>query len=308
MISHVRTSGRLAWKAVGLALGVWFFAGPSNLKAGSNYAPRSQFCGKSHHGPPEPGYGTLGYGPPGVFPGYQGFLLKFHLGYGYGGKALGVEAFSGYPFYGGPGYPHPWPCLNRGCGITPFPFYGGPGTLGGPYLNFFGEPGRLVINEDVAGEGDRSDNSAVGGYGYGVGSAGYSDYGMFSGALPYPESYFAPYTAAAAAVGSAAPLPAAPAETAGHIMSAREFGIDEEPVVEAEGTRGIKVAAVYAGTLAQQAGIQVGDIIRSINHYLTINPGDLGWIIANATPASELTLYVRKLSDGKAHAVTFRLP
>jgi len=250
----------------------------------------------------------LGYGPPGVVRGYQGFGLKFHPGYGYGGKALGVEAFGGYPFYGGPGYPHPWPHLNRGCGITPFPYYGGPGFMGPPYCNYFGDPGQLTINEDVVGEGDRSDTSAVGGYGYGFGSGGSSDYGMFSGAIPYPESYFAPYTAAAAAMGSAAPLPAAPAETAPHITTAREFGIDEEPIVEPDGVRAIKVAAVYPGTLAQQAGIQAGDLIRSLNHYLTIQPGDLGWIIANATPGSELTFYVRKVIDGKAHAVTVRLP
>ena len=34
----------------------------------------------------DPGCGTLGYGPPGLHPGFQGFGLGYHLGYGYGGK------------------------------------------------------------------------------------------------------------------------------------------------------------------------------------------------------------------------------
>jgi hypothetical protein len=332
MISQVRKSGMIPVRALALTVGISVFLGPAVAKGDGHYQPNCHWCGKAHKGPrwvwaPEvkyppmrllckkcphgdrgPGYGTLSYGGPSVYPGCWGFGLKFHQGYGYGANSLGTGAEGGYPYYGGPGYPHPWPKLNRFCGLTPFPFYGGPGNSGPPCLNYFGEPGQLAINEDVAGEGDRSDPSAVGGYGYGFGSAGYSDYGMFSGAIPYPESYFAPYTAAAAAMGSSAPLPAVPAETAARIMTAREFGIDEEPIVEPDGVRGMNVAAVYPGTLAQQAGIRPGDIIRSINHYLTIRPGDLGWIIANATPTSELTLYVRKLADGKAHAVTVRLP
>ena len=62
---------------------------------------------KDHHTHKVSAAGTLGYGPPGVYPGFQGFGLGFHRGYGYGGDALGVGAEGGYPFYGGPGYPHP---------------------------------------------------------------------------------------------------------------------------------------------------------------------------------------------------------
>ena len=80
-----------------------------------------------HHKHSVPAAGTLGYAKPGLYPGFQGFGLGYHLGYGYGGSALGVGADGGYPFYGGPGYPHPWPTLRRIGGITPFPFYGGPG-------------------------------------------------------------------------------------------------------------------------------------------------------------------------------------
>src|SRR5262249_45668806 len=137
--------------------------------------------------------------------------------------------------------------------------------------------------------------------------AGFSDYGMFSGAIPYAESYFAPFSAAAATTGSSTPSPVAPVENAARITSAREFGIEEEPVVDPDGTRGMRVAAVYPGTLAEQAGIRTGDIISSMNHYQTIQPGDLGLIIANAIPGSDLVIFVRKVSDNKAHAVTVRL-
>ena len=51
---------------------------------------------------------------------FQGFGLGYHLGYGYGGAAIGVGPDGGYPFYGGPGYPHPAPCLRRCGGITPY--------------------------------------------------------------------------------------------------------------------------------------------------------------------------------------------
>lgn len=142
-----------------------------------------------------PGGGTLGYGPPGVYPGFQGFGLGYHPGYGYGGDASGVGAAGGYPFYGGPGYPHPAPRLNRGCGINPFPHYGGPGQPTPSYPNFYGPVGPLVPTRQVVtilpepGEAD----PAVG-------------YGCFTGALPYPESYFAPFAAAAATSGTAATM------------------------------------------------------------------------------------------------------
>ncbi len=198
MFLQERTHGGLPSNVLAFALGIWGFCGSSAVDAAGVDDGKCQLCGKAHHGTCGPGFGTLGYGPPGVFLGFQGFSLKFCLGYGYGAKALGVGAFGGYPFYGGPGYPHPWPHLNRFCGITPFPYFGGPGYSGPPSCNFFGEPGQLVINENVVGEGDRGDQAFIGGY--------------------------------------------------------------------------------------------------------------VGWIIANARPGSELTLYVRKLSDGKSRAVTVRLP
>jgi hypothetical protein len=305
MISQVVSYCRLSLSVLTLTLGIWVLLVSSAAASGDDDGVKYE-GNMLHYGGGGPGFGILGYGRYGVYPGYYGFGLKYHPGYGYGGKGLGVGADGGYPFYGGPGYPHPWPKLNRFCGITPFPYFGGPGFMGPPYCNFFGDPGQLVNNEDVVGIGDRSDDAAVGGYRYG--SAGSSDYGMFSGAIPYSESHFGPFAAAAAALGSAAPRPPSVPVSAVKITTAREFGIDEEPVVEANGARGMKVTAVHPGTLAQAGGMKPGDIIRSLNHYLTLAPGDLGWIIANATPKSELTFYVRKQSDGKAHAVTVTLP
>lgn len=131
--------------------------------------------------------GTLGYGPPGLHSGFQGFGLRFHRGYGYGGDALGVGADGGFPFYGGPGYPHPAPELKRIGRTTPFPYYGGPGgpTPTEPHY-YDGGAGPLVIDRPViASPGD---------------SAGY---GSYSGMMPYPDSTFAPDTARASGETSA---------------------------------------------------------------------------------------------------------
>lgn len=88
----------------------------------------------------------------------------------------------------------------------------------------------------------------------------------------------------------------------------RSLGIDVEPVVEAAGVRGLKVSKVYPGTAAEGAGLQVGDVIHSINGYLTEERGNLAWIIANAAANNNLKMNVRKLSDGKKQIVTVQLP
>jgi hypothetical protein len=126
------------------------------------------------------------------------------LGYGYGGQGLGPGAFGGYPFYGGPGYPHPWPRLRRIGGINPFPHYAGPGGPTPAHPNYYGGVGApLAADVPVVtilpepGEADYA-----------------SGFGSFTGAVPYPESYFAPFTAAAATVGTSGspnmPPPVAP--------------------------------------------------------------------------------------------------
>ncbi len=123
-----------------------------------------------------PATGTLGYGPPGLFPGYQGFGKRFHPGYGYGGDALGPGAFGGYPFYGGPGYPQHNPVLRRfSKSIVPFPYFNGNGLR-----TVYSPSGRLVPNPPVA------QIEATLGYSGG--------YGGYSGAIGYPERKFAPFT------------------------------------------------------------------------------------------------------------------
>jgi hypothetical protein len=130
------------------------------------------------HGHGGLGYGTLGYGEFGLYSGFYGFGLSFHLGYGYGGRSLGVGADGGYPFYGGVGYP----------------------AFGIPYDASV--IGRLAVDQPVVSESE-------------PGELGYSgDYGSYTGAIPYPETLFAPY-ASAAATGSLStgPNPSAPART-----------------------------------------------------------------------------------------------
>lgn len=139
-------------------------------------------CGLNHAHARGPGVGTLGYGPPGPHPGFQGFGLGYHRGYGYGGAALGPGAEGGYPFYGGPGYIHPAPRLRRIGGINPFPHFAGPGGPTPDRPQFYGGVGPLVPDPPVV--------SVVGG-------APEMGYGAYHGMVPYPASTFAPFTAAA---------------------------------------------------------------------------------------------------------------
>jgi hypothetical protein len=182
---------RLIGKAFVLSLGTLAIAGSWIGAEGGwfDHNGRGQKAGKTGVAYHVPAAGTLGYGPPGLHPGFQGFGLGFHPGYGYGGRALGVGVNGGYPFYSGPGYPHPAPCLRCCGGITPFPHYGGPGFPSPGHPNYFGPVGPLVADEPVVRIG-------------GDGAAYVGDYGHFSGVLPYPESAFAPFTAKAAAYGS----------------------------------------------------------------------------------------------------------
>ena len=164
MISLIQNGGKHPSKVLALALGIWVVSGSS---------------------------ARADVGGTGVEPGFQGFGLSCHLGYGYGGDALGVTANGGYPFYGGPGYPHPWPCLRRFGRISPFPYFGGPGYPSPEHPNFFGGVGQLVVNPPVVPvASDPGDLGYAGGF------------GPFTGTLPYPESFFARFTAAAAETGS----------------------------------------------------------------------------------------------------------
>jgi serine protease Do len=88
----------------------------------------------------------------------------------------------------------------------------------------------------------------------------------------------------------------------------RYLGIDEEPITDASGLRGMKVTNVYSGTAAERAGLQVGDMIYSINGYLTEQRGNLAWIIGNAAPNDQLRMSVKTTKDGREHTITAQLP
>jgi serine protease Do len=68
------------------------------------------------------------------------------------------------------------------------------------------------------------------------------------------------------------------------------------------------VSKVYPGTAAEKAGLQAGDVIRSVNGYLTEQRGNLAWIIANATPNNELKINAQTAKDGQNHLITATLP
>jgi hypothetical protein len=148
-----------------------------------------------HHARRGSGLGTSGYGAPGLYPGFQGFGLGYHLGYGYGGDALGVGADGGYPFYGGPGYPNCDPRLWRCGGINPFPYHGGPGYPTPDHPNYFGGFGPLVVDQPVIRIADDK------GYRYDD-----EVFGPFTGGVANAEAQFAQFTVRAAA-GSASMRP-----------------------------------------------------------------------------------------------------
>jgi PDZ domain len=306
MTSLVRGVGRFFLTGLVLALGTWAFTDPS---AGANdrYGDGAGEVG----GPVGPiGHlntvvplshsvlvnGTLGYGPPGLYPGFYGFSLGYHPGYGYGGNALGVGVSGGYPCYGGPGYP-----IRYGYPHFTYPYYEGIGQL-------VFDPG--VVISDLANPGD---------------------YGPYTGASAYAYTH-PTYTAAAAATGSSVPgvsrypdrsatnaLPEAtlspregeqPGPGAMNTVPAQDryLGMDLEPATDPAGRRGLKIVNVLPSSTAERAGLNVGDIIYSANGHVTDQRGHLGWIIANAAPDNILTVTARKASDGKEQTIRIEMP
>jgi hypothetical protein len=290
MVSLALRSRRLLGMALVGAVVTWALGG-SRTRADDaepvDTGHAAQLNSTAYHKHQEGYFGTLSYGPPGVFPGFQGFGLAFHPGYGYGGAGLGVGAEGGYPFYGGPGYIHPGPALQRLHHELPFLHYGGAGE---PFT--YGEPGRLVATEHVA----------IIGNGHEFGYTG--NFGTFTGAFPYPESLFAPYTVAAArgAMGGTGAAPSGGGATRVGVL-----GINVEPVAEPPGQQGLRLTKVEPGSLAENAGLKEGEVIRFANGYFTTVPGNLTWIIANAAPDKTLRVNVRSAA-GAERMVTIALP
>jgi hypothetical protein len=179
MVTLLPSDRRLPLGAIGLALGLSVLYGSVCIAGDEGVSPGffQQHIWDS---------GTLSYGEYALYPGFPGFGLSFHRGYGYGGKGLGTGAEGGYPFFGGPGYPHPAPVLRRCGGIAPFLFYGGPDYPRFGYSNYFTEVGPLSVRPRVVVVVTH-------------GEIGYSgDFGPFTGTLPYSDKYFAPFVEAAA--------------------------------------------------------------------------------------------------------------
>ncbi|MFI5455054.1 MAG: PDZ domain-containing protein [Isosphaerales bacterium] len=328
MVSHIWGGGTPPLRAFALAFGVWVLFDSS--VAADDYGvvvteqgPKDQKARKGDQVHGDSSYGTLGYGAPGLYPGFQGFGLGYHLGYGYGGDALGVGAEGGFPFYAGPGYPHAEPTLRRIGGITPFPYYGGPGYPTPDHPNFFGGCGPLVPDQPVVTIATESGEPI-----------GATDFGPFTGAVPDPEALFAPFVSRAAARASSAgagpsyptaiptipvpttpppgaSIPSTPPATSRPSSSSavgRSLGIEEVPVVDANGARGIKISNVYSGAAAEKAGLHAGDVVYSSNGYLTQVRGNLPWIINHAAPSKVLTMRVRTVGDSTEHTITAQLP
>ncbi len=237
--------------------------------------------------------------PAGVLPGFPGFGLGFHLGYGYGGQALGVGCEGGYPCYGGPGYPHPAPCLRRLGSIVPFCYFGGPGYPTAAHPNFFGMPQTPLAGEEPVVTFERDANNPP-----------YeSGYGQFTGAPPYPESAFVPYSAP---IGETAPPAAAPAPPAVVPSTTTDkvrdtLGLNVEAADRKVANSGLKVTAIASGSLAEKAGLRVNDVIESINGYYTTKPNDISWVIDKSASDKTLKMQVKNGDEKKPREVSMRI-
>ena len=286
------------------------FGTMSAAKADENVAPTSlavcpqcQRTGIHRHD--APAVGTLGYGPPGLYAGFQGFSLGYHLGYGYGGDALGVGAYGGYPFYGGPGYPHPGPTLRRFGSIMPFAYFGGPGFPTPECRNYFGTVGPLATNPPVV-KVERTPDEADPNSGY----------GCFTGALPYPEEAFAPFATRAALVGtdsqaathSSRRARANAEEQANSADIADSLGFTTEPVAVSKSPPGLKLTAVRPGRRRGESRTSRRRRYRAVNGYVTKQPAHLRWILSNAVTENALKMTVTSEPDGEPQKVTLLLP
>ncbi len=112
MISHRVCGGRLPLKALSVAVGLWVLFDSSVVADDSEFVVTNQGQvvkkeKKVRHTRTNGNFGTLGYGAAGLYPGFQGFGLGYHLGYGYGGDALGVGAEGDTPSTGALAIPTP---------------------------------------------------------------------------------------------------------------------------------------------------------------------------------------------------------
>jgi S1-C subfamily serine protease len=81
----------------------------------------------------------------------------------------------------------------------------------------------------------------------------------------------------------------------------------EVAVVGAGRSSGLQVTKTLSGGIAEKAGIRDGDVIRSINGYVTEQPGHIAWILANAAHGDVLQLTLRPVDKGTSRTVKARL-
>jgi hypothetical protein len=275
MRTSIRQGG---WKTsllvLAVAVGIWSMAGAAAFaQRGGGMHGGGGFAG-GHMG----GFAGGRVGGFGGFagPGWGG------RGWGWGGRGWGWGG-RGWG-WGGGGWGWGWPGFGFGYGGF-FPYYGLGYGLGYGY-------GGLGYGDPYFGWGYGYDGLGYGGLGYG---------GLAYGGLGYGG-----YPAAGFGYSSAYVPPALDATGIG-TSQRRVLGIDEEPVDLADGKKGMKITKVYPGTAAEGAGLQVGDVLRSANGYLTEQRGNLAWILANATPDNTLKMKVQSAKDGKDKVVTATL-
>ena len=281
MITHKRGGRRLSLKGFGLLLGISVLSSTVAVAQDSVLvdARPSPLVTQPYtgihlfHGPES--FGTLGYGPPGLHSGEQGFGLGYHLGYGYGGDALGVGTDGGYPFYGGPGYPHCNPQLRRIGGIVPFAYFGGPGYPTPDHPNFYGGGGPVVPDRPVVSivtesgqpvrrlrlwplhRGCSRRRSAIRPvHGQGRGGCG----------IHATDALASSPAGAVRFVGRGNSTNACNKPDGGTVPQpprARQFlGIEAEPAVDSGGVQGMKITKVNPGSAAARVGLHEGDVIR----------------------------------------------
>ncbi len=143
------------------------------------------------------------------------------------------------------------------------------------------------------------------GYGYGYPYSGYGygyPYSGFVASYPSMGSTFG-YTSAYVAPGGGQTVGSGNGAAQGRVL-----GIDEKQVVDPSGRKGMQITKVYPGTAAEKAGLQEGDVIHSVNGYLTEVSGNLAWIITNAARDNVLKMVVRTAKDGREYTYTATLP
>ena len=272
MFFPVRGLGGFPLMAMALALGIWGFSGRSAMAQGGGV-----------------GAGTGG-GQPGGGMGRGG---ASRLGAGNSGRADAMlDSVYGPPAYGYTAVPTgPYGAYSGGAGYTSV-VHGPYGIFGPGYPGF----GLEYCPRDACRSIHRHfKECSVGNWvAYVSGKECLDPYVAGPYSDPRAFGFWPPYSAPVASVPTLA-------------ARGSDLGIDEEPVVDAGGGRGMLVARVYPGTAAAKAGIQPGDVLHAINGYSTQQQGNLAWIIANAAPNHVLEIQLRSVRNGQERTITAQI-